>query len=75
MRVNYTTPMCFETKYILRMIDAILANCQRGERATTKIHPWVTLFEHDNNRPPTMKEIQKKFSNEGPIDVFLERLQ
>ena len=56
--VNLVAKVPFESKYILRMIDAIVVNHFRCEQARTIVKPFVSKYKSNNNKQlPTPKII------------------
>ena len=72
LKVNYTTPLSFDTKYVLSILDRILVNSWRAETSVSVLKPWISL--NKKNKQPSLIQIrQKKFTNQGSIDDYVQK--
>lgn len=65
--VAYPAALPFETKYVFRLIDAVLINSWRATQAVGVLMPWITSLQNT----PTIFQMRNKVKNEGSLERFL----
>ena len=56
--------LCFKTKYVLRMIDAVLCNAWRAHQAVHVALPFIEE-EEGQSRTAEIGKVRKKLNNDG----------
>ena len=67
-RIRLEGKVCFEAKYVLRLIDAVTINAWRAYQAVTVLAPYLV----EGRNPPTLKQIRSKLSSYTVQDFRLE---
>ncbi|KAG7341772.1 hypothetical protein IV203_006864 [Nitzschia inconspicua] len=66
-RVAFNSKGSFESKYVFRMLDAILVNSWRAHQAVFDVAPWMaTLAE-----PPTLAQVRRKLHGAETIEDYV----
>ncbi|KAG7368934.1 hypothetical protein IV203_031677 [Nitzschia inconspicua] len=66
-RVAFHTTGPFETKYVFRMLDAVMVNAWRAYQAVTMISPWLrTQRSH-----PSLAQLRNKLHNSVGVEDFV----
>ena len=69
-RVNHNTPLSFETKYVLSMVDRVLVNTWRAEMAVTLIKPWMVSLTQKRDHAHQLIKLGKRFLIIQPLRVM-----